>query len=150
LYSNRTGSYNVAVGSRALESSFDTNSNTAIGNDALRLNRGGNNTAVGALALQNNDQGFYNTALGSEALASNTGGSNNIAVGYQAGNLFTTGHYNIAIGHVGVAHETATTRIGTTGTWRVRMCSRRTEAAVGSVAVARRHNLVERRLLESL
>ena len=55
-------------------------------------------------------------ALGFNSLVFNTTGANNIAIGANAGNLLTTGNNNITIGHVGVAAEANTIRLGTQGT----------------------------------
>jgi trimeric autotransporter adhesin len=98
LFDNSVGVSNTAVGSLALESSI-ANDNTALGADALHVNRGGGG----------------NTASGYGALASNTSGHYNIANGYRAGYNLTTGSYNIAIGHVGVKAESGVIRIGTAG-----------------------------------
>jgi hypothetical protein len=75
-----------------------TNSNTALGEDALLNNTGPGNTAVGFDALYFNTTGTNNTATGVEALYSNTMGIYNTAIG--SGALFTntTGDYNTANG----------------------------------------------------
>lgn len=117
LYSNSTGSGNTAFGGVALAYNTIGNLNTAIGAAALFSNSSGsNNIALGSDTLYSNRTGKNNTATGQEALRSNTTGINNIAFGYQAGKLLTTGSYNIDIGHVGVAGETKTIRLGTQGT----------------------------------
>jgi hypothetical protein len=79
------------------------------------LTTGTDNTAIGYQALQNNTTGNVNTAIGSDALANNTTGSTNIALGVSAGQNLTTGNNNIDIGNQGVAAESSTIRIGTTG-----------------------------------
>jgi hypothetical protein len=53
--------------------------------------------------------------LGSAALFENTTGSSNVAIGAGAGFSLTTGSKNIDIGNVGVGSESATVRIGTSG-----------------------------------
>lgn len=74
------------------------NSNTALGNDALRLNvSGDNNTAVGYSALKTNTANG-NAAFGSLAMNNNTTGFSNVAVGRAASYYNTTGNYNVSIG----------------------------------------------------
>ncbi len=66
-------------------------------------------------ALYSNTTGDENTASGDNALSGNTTGSYNIALGFFAGSNLTTGSNNIDIGNTGVAGESNTIRIGTTG-----------------------------------
>jgi trimeric autotransporter adhesin len=116
LFSNTTGSYNTAQGSAALATNTTGIQNTASGWGALNQNSAGNyNTADGLQALLNNSTGSNNTATGLDALFSNTIGSNNIALGAGAGGNLTTGSNNIDIGNGGVAAESNTVRIGTSG-----------------------------------
>jgi len=61
-------------------------------------------------------EGSYTSPLFDLTLTLNTTSSSNIAVGYQAGFNLTTGSNNIDIGNVGVAAESKTIRIGTSGT----------------------------------
>jgi hypothetical protein len=92
------------------------NQNTADGHDALfSLTTGFGNTAVGFDALFSNTTGSDNTADGAYALGRNTTGNNNTALGNRAGQYLTTGNNNIDIGSGGVAGESQTIRIGTTG-----------------------------------
>ena len=133
LYSNTGGAVNTAIGSAALKSNTTGVGNTATGAAALVSNTtGGNNTATGYAALNFNTTGIYNTATGADALQEGytgsfntaTGasallyndGNYNIAVGFQAGLNLSTGDNNIDIGNVGVAGESNTIRIGTSGT----------------------------------
>jgi hypothetical protein len=133
LSANQTGLGNTASGAFALGSNLTGSSNTATGNTALFYNRGDSNTAdgfgalflntsgdgntaTGEFALYSNANGHRNTAVGQWALRGKRGGSANIALGYLAGSALTTGDNNIAIGNVGVAAESNTIRIGTTGT----------------------------------
>ena len=119
LSSNTTGSNNTAVGYQALSRSTSGGSNTAIGTNALGRNTvGPSNTAVGQGALGLNTTSGNNTAVGFNALNKNRG-ANNIALGYFAGFDLTFGANNIAIGSRGVAGESSTIRIGTTGTQAV-------------------------------
>jgi hypothetical protein len=114
LYSNVTGSSNVALGDNSLFSNT-TNNNTAVGdhalysnttgtpNSALGLNAlqanttGGDNDAFGTNALYSNVTGNSNTAFGNNTLQANTA-SNNTAVGYFALHSNTTGSTNSAVG----------------------------------------------------
>ena len=119
LWSNTTGAANTATGVVALFSNTTGNDNTATGGGALGGNTTGYfNTASGALSLQNNTTGIQSTANGAFALLNNTTGSSNIALGFQAGMNLTTGRNNIDIGNNGVAAESNTIRIGTSGTQR--------------------------------
>jgi hypothetical protein len=116
LCRNTIGSFNTASGSEALEFNTTGNNNTASGYAALYNNTIGiRNTASGYVALYNNTIGNYNTASGNAALY-NTTGSNNIGIGFTAGYNLTTGGQNIDIGNSGVAAESNTIRIGTSGT----------------------------------
>jgi Chaperone of endosialidase len=84
-----------------------TNSNTALGEDALiSLTTGGFNTANGNQALQNNATGSNNTANGNQALLSNTSGGSNTGVGGGALLFNTDGHANTAIGASALQNNT--------------------------------------------
>ena len=116
LYFNN-GYQNTASGTFALHSNSTGEGNTASGYAALYSNTTGDyNTASGTAALYSNTTGSYNIASGVSALSSNTTGSGNIALGVSAGNNLTIGSNNIDIGNSGVAGESNTIRIGTTGT----------------------------------
>ena len=116
LSSNTTGIGNTATGRDALFSNITGSGNTASGFLALSSNTGSNNTANGQSALLNNTTGTDNTAFGQSALLNNDTGSGNIAIGANAGSALTTGSSNISIGNLGVAGESNTIRIGTSGT----------------------------------
>jgi hypothetical protein len=117
LQSTLSGSDNTATGNAALSSTTRGDSNTADGFLALALNTAGDgNTATGESALYRNTNGDHNTAVGQRALRGKESGSANIALGYLAGSALITGDNNIAIGNVGVATESNTIRIGTSGT----------------------------------
>jgi hypothetical protein len=130
LYSNAAGGANTANGYKALNSNTTGFWNTATGADALPSNTtGGGNTAMGGGALSNNTTGAdntavgyaalrfagsasnFNTAVGDQALYSATG-SANTALGFEAGQLITTGDYNIDIANTGVVGDSGTIRIG--------------------------------------
>jgi hypothetical protein len=116
LFANTTGASNTADGYYALYSNTNGASNTASGHHSLYANTTGyHNTAAGADALESNVTGDSNTAFGLESLFSNTSGSSNIAVGEGAGYNLTTGSNDIDIGNQGVAGESGTIRIGTSG-----------------------------------
>ncbi len=117
LFFNTTGSGNVANGPQALLYNTTGNVNTANGASALYSNTTGyGNVANGICALFLNTTGNNNMANGSSALGSNTTGSNNIGLGNEAGYYLTNGDNNIDIGNEGIAAESGTIRIGTTGT----------------------------------
>jgi len=116
LLHNTIGGNNTANGVLALSANTTAGNNTASGHEALLSNTiGGGNTATGVSALQLNIDGNFNTATGINALLSNTSGSSNIAVGFSAGSNLTTGDNNIDIGSTGFAGESATIRIGQSG-----------------------------------
>jgi hypothetical protein len=73
------------------------------------------NAASGFSSLYSNTTGVYNTAFGADSLYSNTTGTGNTALGYLAGQYLTTGSNNIDIGNSGLAGESATIRIGASG-----------------------------------
>ena len=117
LFSNSSGGDNTATGVAALAFNSTGFSNTATGLNALISNTtGSNNTATGDGALQASTTAGSNLADGYHALDANTTGSFNIAIGNGAGGNLTTGNNNIDIGNNGVAAESSTIRIGTTGT----------------------------------
>jgi hypothetical protein len=75
--------------------------------------------------------------MGGNALFGNTIGSFNIALGLSAGSALSTGSNNIDIGNVGVAGESNTIRIGTTGTQtKTFLAAVRGVPIAGGVAVA--------------
>jgi endosialidase-like protein len=116
LTSNTTGFRNAAVGAYTLYHHVSGNYNNAVGAFALHSDTtGSTNNAFGESALAYNRSGADNTAIGDDALWSNTSGDSNIALGSGAGRNLTTGSYNIDIGNPGVAGESSTTRIGTSG-----------------------------------
>jgi trimeric autotransporter adhesin len=118
---DNTGNYNTVIGAYALwnASGFLYNASycTASGYKTLYNNTSGNsNTANGYVALYKNTTGYSNTASGNAALYSNTTGHHNVGLGNYAGFSLTTGSNNIDIANLGVAGESGTIRIGTSGT----------------------------------
>jgi hypothetical protein len=117
LLNDTTGGGNTAIGAGALSVNTTANNNTAIGGSALAENTAGAaNTATGGSALLHNTTGNVNVANGAAALLNNTTGSDNIAIGNSAGSNLTTGNDSIDIGNPGMAGESATIRMGTSGT----------------------------------
>src|SRR4029077_18254124 len=111
---------NTAIGFKALFNNTTGNGNTADGSSALVSNTTGNeNTANGSFSLASNTTGWNNIAVGFHAGFNLTTGRNNIALGAFAGADLTTGNNNIDIGNTGVAGESKTIRIGTTGVHRL-------------------------------
>ena len=109
------GVNNTAIGFQALFRATDSIKNTATGFKALFNNIGDFNVAMGFQAALGNTVGDHNTAVGFNALMRNTTGDGNIGLGVNAGANLTTGDDNIDIGNTGVASETETIRIGTSG-----------------------------------
>ncbi|PCI98597.1 MAG: hypothetical protein COB14_07720 [Alphaproteobacteria bacterium] len=130
LLSNTIGDHNTAAGTNTLAQHTTGDDNTATGYQALfSSTTGAYNTATGSEALLYNRTGNYNVALGRSAgagvinssdISNNvfigrasainvlTGADNNVMIGYQAGDLTTTGSDNILIGY-DVDTPTATT-----------------------------------------
>jgi trimeric autotransporter adhesin len=116
LFSRTTGVFDTALGHQALFRNTEGVANTATGFRALFNNTvGDSNVGTGSQALLANTIGDANTAVGTNALLRNISGERNIALGANAGANLTTGEDNIDIGNVGVAGETETIRIGTSG-----------------------------------
>jgi len=131
LGGNATGNYNTADGVSALISNDNGHDNTASGYSAMYTNNHGNfntasgsgalyhstvdgNTAFGYQALTADYTGDGNTAVGYQALNSDSSGCCNIAIGTFAGSNIISS-WNIDIGNPGVAADTNTLRIGTSG-----------------------------------
>jgi uncharacterized coiled-coil protein SlyX len=130
-----TGSFNTATGWHAL-SFNNADRNTANGAFALYSNiTGSGNVANGNASLYSNTTGSGNVANGIEALVSNTTGGSNIALGAFAGGDLTTGDFNIDIGNAGVAAESSTIRIGTSGDQTRTFIAGITGVAVAGAAV---------------
>lgn len=115
-----TGSFNVGIGNNVLNGEIAGSYNTAIGNGAMELNStsGSENVGLGASACRSITSGARNIAIGNGSLQSSTTSSFNTAIGYLAGNNYTSGseQYNTLIGYgnVGTAGESFTSRIGST------------------------------------
>jgi len=112
---SNTASYNVAVGTFAMDAATTAMNNVCVGTYALtNLTGGKKNTAVGHHASENCVTGEYTTAVGEQALrkntvsrttglgagalTENTSGTNNTAVGYMAGSTQSTANHCTLIG----------------------------------------------------
>ncbi len=96
----KPGTNDVGIGYQALNATAgNSQSNTAIGYQALKANTtGANNAAIGYQVLTANISGSSDTALGGSALTANTGGNLNTAMGASALQSNTTGTSNTALG----------------------------------------------------
>jgi hypothetical protein len=104
---DNTGTNNTALGSNALQNNTTGGNNTAVGQQALIFNNtGSNNTALGSGALSGSNTGNANTAVGGGALADNTTGISNTAMGTAALNKNTTGGFNTALGSTALNNNT--------------------------------------------
>lgn len=75
-----------------------------------------NNSGFGSTSLANLVSGTGNSALGNSSGGSLLTGDYNLFLGYNSGSLYTTSESsNILLSHVGVAAESNTIRIGTSG-----------------------------------
>jgi hypothetical protein len=98
---NATATYNIGIGTGALQTVYNTSGNVGIGYQALNL------------CSQS-----YNVGIGHQALNAVAGSAYNIGLGYQAGTNITGGTgSNIYLNNAGINAETNTLRIGAaTGT----------------------------------
>jgi len=99
--SSSNGSSNTAIGENAMrqgQTGVDGSYNTAIGARALTNgDDGGYNTAIGASSIEF-AEGDNNSGLGYRSLYATTTGDDNTAVGYNAGDTNTTGSFNTLVG----------------------------------------------------
>lgn len=106
----------VAIGHAAMQTGLNNDNCVAVGYNSLALSETGiNNTGLGSGTLSMLTLGFGdNTAIGAFALQSNTSGERNCALGYNAGQSFTTTESdNILIGiGAGLVGDNNTLRIG--------------------------------------
>lgn len=99
MFSNTSGAKNTAIGYNSLFTNVSGSFNTAVGNQSLFANTSGvNNTAIGFHALFSNTGGAGNTAIGNISLVNNTSGNNNIAIGDNTMTGNTTGQENTGVG----------------------------------------------------
>ncbi|MEO7171496.1 tail fiber domain-containing protein [Flavobacterium sp.] len=101
------GSFNTAVGARALLNNQIGRYNCALGQKALEGNTVGyGNVALGRRSLETNTTGCNNVAVGYGALLSNNN-SNNIAIGNSTPRNFTVGgNFNVFVGDQTAIHLT--------------------------------------------
>lgn len=113
---------------------FGLTTNLLLGSDGA-ITSGTHNVSVGKLSLASDTSGANNTALGYSSLENITTGSNNISLGSGAGaNLTLASSNNILIGSAGVLADSATIRIGTSGTQTTAFIVGIDGVNVGSVA----------------
>jgi hypothetical protein len=114
LYFN-TGSFNTAIGSKALYSNTAGDVNTAVGSKALYSNINGlHNTAMGYLALYFNNSGQDNVAFGYQSLFTNTLGSANTAIGVGADVSLSNLSNATVIGNSAIVNTSNKVRLGNT------------------------------------
>ncbi len=107
-----TGTFNAALGRRALQNLTMGRANLGIGTAALReATTANDNTAIGSNALQFTLAGERNVAIGSFSLQRNMG-SGNIAIGDRAGIVNMSGSNVLYIGNPGMDNESGVIRIG--------------------------------------
>lgn len=86
--SNRSGSYNTAMGGWAMVTNASGTWNTAVGSQSMYFNSDGSqNTAIGGLAMNFNATGGNNTAVGFMALYPQQSSYYNTGIGYRAGDV---------------------------------------------------------------
>jgi len=96
---NSSGNLNTYVGYETGYTNSTGVANTGMGVATLYLNTGSYNTAYGRSALENNTTASYNTAVGYQAGYTQVGGVGaNTFIGYQAGQVVTTGQVNTFMG----------------------------------------------------
>ena len=98
MSSNSTGSSNVGLGESALGSNLTGINNMAIGTNSLLNTTGSNNIGIGTEALKTNISGAANTGIGTSALKA-ASSSGNVAIGFQTGQLVTSGFNNQLLGY---------------------------------------------------
>ncbi len=99
---NGTGSDNIAIGNQAMRDNVSGKCNVAMGFCAIQKNSTGcKNVAIGPCALGSGNSsvtGHCNIAIGEATSWKTTSGTNNIAMGFATFGCNTTGSDNIAIG----------------------------------------------------
>lgn len=110
MFLNVSGNKNVAIGYQAMmNGASGPGYNVAIGVEPLKdITNGSGNIAIGEAALWKNTTGSYNIAVGSGALQNNLTANDNLAVGLYAMQLKTTGSYNTGIGNSALAYNNGT------------------------------------------
>ena len=124
------GSYNTAIGARALSNGDDGSYNTAIGASSIESTSGSNNSALGYRTLVINSTGTNNTALGYLAGDSNTTGSNNTLIGSSADVSSNNLSNAIAIGYNATVNASNKIRLGDTNVTNIETSGTITAGAI--------------------
>jgi FtsZ-binding cell division protein ZapB len=136
-----SGEFNTAVGEDALRVNT-RDANTAVGRWALYNNAstldlaGDNNTAIGVYSLLSNTSGNSNIGVGNYSLQANTVGIWNIGVGFNA--LFSNvgGYNNVALGYDAISRATSVNYNTAIGTYAMRFSAGGYNTALGGNALA--------------
>lgn len=129
-------SFNTLIGNLAGNLTLSGALNTGLGYEVLHgLTSGSSSVAIGNSAMFSATSANECVAIGSSSLDGLLTGSNVIAIGYLSGSALVGAESNdILIGSIGVAAESATTRIGTNGTQTACYIAGIAGVNVGSVA----------------
>ncbi|GAB3504984.1 tail fiber domain-containing protein [Emticicia fontis] len=136
-----SGEFNTAVGEDALKVNT-RDGNTAVGRRALYNNAstpdlaGDNNTAIGVYSLLSNTSGNSNIGIGNSSLYANTVGYWNIAIGNNALDENVGGYTNVAIGYDAVGRATSANYNTAVGTYAMRYIAGGYNTALGGNALA--------------
>jgi hypothetical protein len=96
---NGIGNYNVAIGSRVMQSAVIGDENTVIGYRANFSSAGTSfNTIIGSQSALGNLTGANNTFVGFSAAVAQTSGTNNVYMGFSTGTNMSSGSDNTYIG----------------------------------------------------
>ncbi len=139
LGSMTSGFGNIGIGTSAIGTATGGNGNVFIGiNSGAAMTSASNNVALGPTTLNSVTTGGSNVALGPNAGLNLLTGTNNVMIGSTAGSALVGAESNdILISSVGLATESATIRIGTTGLHTNTLVAG-VYAATGQTAVAGR------------
>jgi trimeric autotransporter adhesin len=110
--SNTSGAtYNVGIGTGALQNNTTGLYNSAIGLGSLQSNTtGSSNISNGYYSLYGNTTGSSNIGIGQNTLTNNSAGNNNIAFGYLGQLSNTTGSSNLSLGASALAFNVTGSR----------------------------------------
>ena len=124
------GSYNTAIGARALSNGDDGGYNTAIGASSIEFAEGDNNSGIGYRSLHATTTGDDNTAVGYNAGDTNTTGSNNTLIGSSADVSSNNLSNAIAIGYNATVNASNKIRLGDTNITNIETSGTITAGAV--------------------
>jgi len=129
-------SFNTLIGNLGGNLTLSGSLNTGLGYEVLHgLTTGLSNVAAGSSAMVAATSAAECVAIGASSLDGLLTGTNVIAIGYNSGSALVGAESNdIYIGSIGVAAESATTRIGTHGTQTAVYIAGIAGVNVGSVA----------------